>query len=125
MINRSPVIVVRGRRSAGSVRSANPSWYRCVAAFRAVLPMVLVSGYFKPPMRGERTHQRGETLCITDGHNEQAIRDESIARCVAELILAVGPVNCESHVLKPAMQWATRGWVRVYPLSAMRIGGSA
>ncbi len=79
--------------------------------------MVLVRGYLKPPMRGERAHQRGDALGIADGHGEQAVCTESITGRVAELILAVRPMNCETHAMKPATQPHTGRAVPVDPLT--------
>lgn len=79
--------------------------------------MVLVSGYLKPSVRGERAYQRGDALCIADGHGEQAVCTESITGRVAELILAVWPVNCETHAVKPATQPHTGKAVHIDPLT--------
>ncbi|SHY61398.1 Uncharacterised protein [Mycobacteroides abscessus subsp. bolletii] len=101
------------------------SWRGDARSFGAARFMVRFGGHLQPSLWGEHSDQRAGSRLVGDNYLERPVIEESVYGLVAELVLAVRPMNRESHVLKPAMQWATRGWVRVYPLSAMRIGGSA
>lgn len=59
--------------------------------------VVWIGSNLQPTLRRQHSYQRAVTRAVDDYNLKQAIIEEPIYGLIAELVLAIWPVNCESH----------------------------